>query len=156
MPNTTDEKFKRFVLGNVIFEEGVDELLRSTNMEPYSRLIKAEVQKSDRKLHLEQIAHLPLERRYVWRITSALKWAFGDFDSGSVAADRETLAPEDLGKLVELVIVRRPIQFCLFLRALVGAENMERLVNEGIAVAKDANVGGVTIWVPRSGQNTRA
>jgi hypothetical protein len=30
----------------------------------------------------------------------------------------------------------RPIQFCLFLKALVGAEHMERMMVEAIAVAR--------------------
>jgi hypothetical protein len=30
----------------------------------------------------------------------------------------------------------RPIQFCMFLRALVGGEAMEQMMNENIAVAK--------------------
>lgn len=84
---------------------------------------------------MREIAQLPLEKRYVWRVASALKWAFADFDDVNVAVDRETLSAEDLGKVVELLKLR-PIQFCLFLKALVGAENMERLVNQGIAHAK--------------------
>ncbi len=31
----------------------------------------------------------------------------------------------------------RPIQFCMFLKALVGSETMERMMNQGIAVAKE-------------------
>jgi hypothetical protein len=30
----------------------------------------------------------------------------------------------------------RPIQFCLFLKSMVGAEHMERMMVEAIAVAK--------------------
>lgn len=86
---------------------------------------------------MAEIAQLPLEKRYVWRVASALKWAFADFDDVNVAVDRETLPAEDLGKVVELLKLR-PIQFCLFLKALVGVENMERLVNQGIAHAKQA------------------
>jgi len=37
----------------------------------------------------------PLEKRYVWRVASALKWAFADFDTVTVEADRQTLSPED-------------------------------------------------------------
>jgi hypothetical protein len=29
---------------------------------------------------LEVIRDLPLEKRYVWRVFSALKWAFADFE----------------------------------------------------------------------------
>ena len=36
---------------------------------------------------LEVIRDLPLERRYVWRVFSALKWAFADFEDEYVALD---------------------------------------------------------------------
>lgn len=78
---------------------------------------------------------MPLEKRYVWRVASALKWGFADFDDWSVAVDRKTLKPEDFAKVMQLLRLR-PIQFCMFLKALVGAEEMERLMNHGIAVAK--------------------
>ena len=84
---------------------------------------------------LREIAALPLEKRYVWRVASALKWGFADFDDWNVAVDRKTPQPEDFDELMKLLRFR-PIQFCLFLRALVGAEEMERLMNEGIATAK--------------------
>jgi len=68
-------------------------------------------------------------------VASALKWGFADFDNVPVAADRDTLNPEDFDKVVDL-LKHRPIQFCMFLKALVGAEAMERLMMEGIATAK--------------------
>lgn len=49
--------------------------------------------------------------------------------------DRQTLSKEDLGKVVELLRLR-PMQLCLFLKALVGEEATERLMGEAIAVAK--------------------
>jgi hypothetical protein len=84
---------------------------------------------------MEEIAALPLEKRYVWRVASALKWAFADLETVSVNVDRETLSKEDLRKLIELVRIR-PMQLCIFLKALVGTEGMEQLMNEGIATAR--------------------
>ena len=49
--------------------------------------------------------------------------------------DRETLSKEDLKKLIELLRLR-PMQLCIFLKALLGEEAMERLMAEAIAVAK--------------------
>ena len=54
-----------------------------------------------------------------------------------MSADRETLTPEDLGCLMELLKLR-PIQFCLFLNALVGPKEMQRLMVEAVGVAKQA------------------
>jgi hypothetical protein len=36
---------------------------------------------------LQVIGDLPLEKRYTWRVFSALKWAFADFEDEYVALD---------------------------------------------------------------------
>jgi hypothetical protein len=36
---------------------------------------------------LQVVRGLPLEKRYTWRVFSALKWAFADFDDEYVALD---------------------------------------------------------------------
>jgi hypothetical protein len=69
---------------------------------------------------LEAIRKLRVEKRYVWRVASAMRWAFADFDDLSVEADKLSLTPEDFARVVELLKLR-PIQFCIFLKALVGA-----------------------------------
>ncbi|HUQ94353.1 MAG TPA: hypothetical protein VM120_21915 [Bryobacteraceae bacterium] len=116
-------------------EEGANELLRSANMKPYVKLAEAVVSGTDPAGALQVIADLPLEKRYVWRIASALKWGFADFDDLGVTADRETLRTEDSEKLADL-LQHRPIQFCLFLKALFGEGQMERVMTQAVAVAK--------------------
>jgi hypothetical protein len=64
-------------------------------MEPYLSFAVALMQGADPTAELEAIRQLPIEKRYVWRVASALKWAFADFDDLSVSADKETLTPED-------------------------------------------------------------
>lgn len=53
------------------------------------------------------------------RVVSALKWAFADFDNVTVDADTRTLSPDDFAKVSDLLKLR-PMQFCIFLKALVG------------------------------------
>jgi hypothetical protein len=130
-----DRELKQVPLESIDSEDSARELASSTDMEPYLRLIMAEMDREDTTSHLQAIAQLPLEKRYVWRIASALKWGFADFDSGTVAMDRDTLSEEDLRKVVELLRIR-PIQFCKFLTALLGEEAMERIMTAGIASAK--------------------
>jgi len=89
----------------------------------------------DAKPQLEELARLPLEKRYVWRVASALKWGFADFDDVHVEADRQTLDPEDFAKVMAL-LKHRPIQSCIFLKALVGVEEMQRMMGEAIAFAR--------------------
>jgi hypothetical protein len=131
----SDKKPKSIPLNKLISEDGAHELATAPDMQPYLRLIKAGLQDRDTTPHLEEISALPLEKRYIWRVASALKWAFVDLETVSVNVDRQTLSKEDLGKVVELLRLR-PMQLCLFLKALLGEEAMERLMGEAIAVAK--------------------
>jgi hypothetical protein len=53
----------------------------------------------------------------------------------SVSADKLTLTPEDFARVMDLLKLR-PMQMALFLKALVGTEEMLRLMVEAIRVAK--------------------
>ena len=116
-------------------EEGAQELAESEDMEPYLDFAVALMQGNTPAPELEVLRQLPLEKRYVWRISSALKWGFADFDNLGVDADRQTLTPEDFAKVIELLKLR-PMQFCIFLKALVGVEEMQRMMVEAIKVAR--------------------
>ncbi|MBI4446305.1 MAG: hypothetical protein HY645_10395 [Acidobacteria bacterium] len=88
---------------------------------------------------LEKIRALPLENRYTWRVASALRWAFVDFESMNIVVDLNTLSSEDLKRLQELVhIPVRAMQFCSYLKSLIGYEAMERMMADAVKVAKDA------------------
>ena len=130
-----DENPESIPIKNLRSEDGAHELATSENMKPYLRLLKAGLQNKDTTPHVEEIAALPLEKRYIWRIASALKWAFADFDNVYVPVDRETLSEEDLNKVIELLRFR-PMQLGMFLKALLGEEGMERMMAEAIAAAK--------------------
>jgi len=60
-----------------------------------------------------------------------LKWAFADFDTVTVEADRQTVSPEGRMQLVDL-LKHRPLQFCLFLSVLFGQKQMELLMLSAI------------------------
>ena len=104
-------------------------------MEPYLEFIKALMQDHDPTPELEAIRQLPLEKRYVWRIASALKWGLADCDDLSVQADKRTMMPEDFARVMDLLKFR-PIQLAFVLKALVGGEEMQRMMIEAIGVAK--------------------
>ena len=82
-------------------EEGAEELQDSAMMLPYVRLAEALITKKGLKEAVARIGDLPLERRYLWRILSALKWGFADFDSVNVMIDRRTLRPDDRERVAE-------------------------------------------------------
>lgn len=129
-----DEKPKTMRIKDLRQEEGASELSSSPNMEPYLKYIMAAMQGADVQPHLEALSKLPLEKRYVWRVASAMKWGFADFDSEPVAADRDTMNAEDFAKVVDLLKFR-PIQFCVFLKGLLGAEEMKNTMLKAISVA---------------------
>ena len=51
-----------------------------------------------------------------------------------LAADKRTLTPEDLAGVMELLKFR-PMQLAIVLKALVGADEMQRMMIEAIGVA---------------------
>jgi hypothetical protein len=130
-----DYPTKRIPINQLRQEESAQGLASSPDMQPYVNLIMAEMQGSDCVTELEAIHNLPVERRYVWRVASALRWGFADFDSTNVDADRKTMTPEDLAKVKE-VLRYRPIQLCIFLKALLGEEEMQRTMVDVIGIAR--------------------
>jgi hypothetical protein len=130
-----DSGIHRISLKNIHQEDSAHELATSPDMEPYLDFAMAVMQDADPTAELEAIRLLPLEKRYVWRVASALKWGFADFDDLGVQADKRTLTPEDFAKVMDLVKLR-PMQFCIFLKTLVGEEQMQRMMIEAIGVAK--------------------
>ena len=130
-----DNDIKRIPIKDLRQEEGAHELATSPDMKLYLEFIKAVIQDHDPSPELEAIRRLPLEKRYIWRVASALKWGLADCESMSVEADRQTLTPEDFAKVVD-VLKFRPMQLAIVLKALVGVEEMQRMMIEAIAVAK--------------------
>jgi hypothetical protein len=130
-----DDHTERIPINQLRQEDGAHELATSPDMEPYLEYIKAVIQDHDPSPELEAIRQLPLERRYVWRVASALKWGLADCESLSADADRQTLPPEDFAKVMELLKFR-PMQLAIILKTLVGADEMQRMMIEAIGVAK--------------------
>jgi hypothetical protein len=130
-----DDNIKWMPIKDLHQEDGAHELASSPNMEPYLNFAAAVIQGHDPEPELEAIRQVPLEERYVWRVASGLKWGFADLDDLSVEADKLTLTPEDLARVTDLLKLR-PMQMALFLKALLGTEEMLRMMVEAIKVAK--------------------
>ena len=121
-------------------EVGAQDLVRSEKMRPYLELLKAHIGGQDTGPYLAALAELPLEERYVWRVISALKWAFCDLETENVLADLETLSEDDL-KLVAQPIAMRAIQFSLFAKALLGQEAAEQIMLRATRILKQSDNG---------------
>jgi len=100
------------------------------------------IQQLDLRPSIDEITALPLEERYVWRVASALKWAFADFDTLNVEVGRQTLSPEDRQRIADLIKLR-PTQLCLFLSILLGEKQMEQLMIAAIRSARKVAGEGV-------------
>jgi hypothetical protein len=130
-----DEPIKQVPIRDLKMEPEAEELLNSPAMKPYLNLAIAMMGGKDTAPAIEELSALPLEQRYVWRVASALKWAFADFDTDGVEADRQTMSPEDRAQLIEL-LKHRPLQFCLFLSALFGQKGMEVMMVSALRNAR--------------------
>jgi len=84
-----DPPIKRAPLKDLHIEPEAEALLESAAMEPYMDLAIAVMGGKDTGPAIEKLAELPLEERYVWRVASALKWAFADLETLSIEADRK-------------------------------------------------------------------
>src|SRR5215831_3977438 len=132
MPNN---RTKRIPVNELHQEPRAHELTTSQDMTPYLNFAMAVMQDADPSAELERIRQLPLEKRYVWRVASALKWGLADCDDLSVEADRQTLTTEDFARVMELLKFR-PMQLAIILKALIGVEEMQRMMAEAVGVAK--------------------
>jgi hypothetical protein len=135
MDEYSDDSPKQMPISDIKVDPAAEDLLDSAAMEPYVKLAVAVMGHTDVSAAVAEITALPLEKRYTWRVASALKWAFMDFENLNVVADRRTLGQEDLDTLVDLLRVR-PLQFCLFLSALFGEERMEELIAASVQQVK--------------------
>jgi hypothetical protein len=134
-----DEKIISLPISEIHTEAGAQELVSSERMKPYLALIKAQMRGQDTEPYLSALASLPLEERYVWRVISALKWAFCDLDTESAIADLHTLSEEDLKQVVKPLSLRT-IQLCMFVNSLVGEDAMERIVQHALRCVKESSV----------------
>lgn len=116
------------------------ELMDQPDDRPYLAYSKAVMTGKDRTAALDAIRALPVHRRYTSRIFEALALAFADYDSESVEADRSAFTDLDWDALRGLDFSHRPIQFCLLLKALLGEDEMRRIMGQAIAVASSGAV----------------
>jgi len=126
-------------ISSIRVEDGANELVRSEKMRPYLELLKAQIGGQDTAPFVEALAVLPLEDRYAWRVTSALKWAFCDLETENLIADLETLSGADVKKLIE-PLQMRALQFSIFLLTILSEEAGEHLIMQALKGAK-ASIG---------------
>jgi hypothetical protein len=91
------------------------ELATSEGTKPYlDCLIKAYSNNAGLEAALQVVRDLPLEKRYTWRVFSALKWAFADFEDEYVALDLPHI-PEPMRSEMTKELERRLLQLRMLL-----------------------------------------
>ncbi len=122
-------------LRSIKAEPGAEDRLDTTSMQPYVTLALAAVGGKVTRSAVEKVAALPLEKRYAWRVASALRRAFADFESLTVAADRRALGREDLDTLAGLLASLIPPVLHLPGGAS-GEGQMEKLISAPVGQVK--------------------
>ena len=119
-------------------------------MRPYLALQKASIEKDNAGVlkAVADLKNLKVEDRYLWRVASALKWAFADFDSASVGADMATIETDDDRKRLSELFAMRPTQFCLLMKAILGKERMRAVMTGTVeyamqSLSSDLDTSGV-------------
>jgi hypothetical protein len=134
----SEENIRNLPISEIHTEDGAQDLVRSERMKPYLAILKAQLAGQDTEQHFAALAALPLEVRYVWRVISALKWAFCDLETESAIADFRTLSEDDRLKVAEPLTLRAT-QFCLFVNALLGEDATERIMQHALRCAKGSS-----------------
>ena len=128
-------KSKVIPISNINVEDKAQELVHSDGMRPYHALLDARMCGEDTSAFVVAIGALPLEERYVWRIMSALKWGFCDFDTNCVDVDLRTLRGEKRDELNEDLQVRT-LQFLVFVCNMLGEVAGEQEILNALNRAK--------------------
>ena len=80
---------ERIPLNEIKIDPLAQELVRSEQSRPYTDYWMKAYGNDTAGIEaaLQVLRDLPLEKRYTWRVFSALKWAFADFDDECVKLD---------------------------------------------------------------------
>ena len=146
------ERISSLPISEIHSEEGAQELVRSERMKPYLAFLKAQMSGQDTEPYLAALAALPLEERYVWRVMSALKWAFCDLDTENAIADLHTLSEDGSQESGGTSLIEShsilPIRQRADWRGCYGTDHATRAaVRKGIVRAGFGRVAGPCRWM---------
>ncbi len=99
----TDGKISSVPISEIHSEEGAQDLVRSERMKPYLAFLKAQMSGQDTEPYLAALAALPLEERYVWRVSRQVE------QSSAIPVSKETSQPEKPALEAQLQSVKKPV-----------------------------------------------
>jgi hypothetical protein len=89
-----EKKLREVKLSEIKTDPVGDELTKSAKMKPYIDYYVAAMNKKGVEAAVRRVADLELKDRYLWRVASALQWAFGDFDGETAKLDWQFMSEE--------------------------------------------------------------
>jgi len=95
-------------LSEIKIDPLAQELLRSEQSRPYMDYWMKSYSNdaAGTEAALEVLRDLPLEKRYMWRVFSALKWALADFDDECVKLDLPHISEATRAEMVKELGIR--------------------------------------------------
>jgi len=101
-------QLEKIPLNEITIDPLAQELVRSEQSRPYMDYwMKAYSNDAvGIETALQVLRDLPLERRYTWRVFSALKWAFADFDDECVKLDLPHISEAQRAEMVKELGIR--------------------------------------------------
>jgi hypothetical protein len=95
-------------LNEIRIDPLAQELVRSEQARPYTNYFMKAYTNDAAGIEsaLQVLRDLPLEKRYTWRVFSALKWAFADFDDECVKLDLPNMPETTRAEMLKELRIR--------------------------------------------------
>lgn len=99
---------EKIPVSEIAIDPLAQELVRSEQSRPYTDYFTKAYSNDAAGVEstLRTLRDLPLEKRYTWRVFSALKWAFADFDDECVKLDLPHIREKTRTEIVKELQIR--------------------------------------------------
>ncbi|HTT24549.1 MAG TPA: hypothetical protein VMG82_36875 [Candidatus Sulfotelmatobacter sp.] len=99
---------EKIPISEITIEPVAQELVRSEQSRPYTDYFMKSYSNdaTGTEAALEVLRDLSLEKRYTWRVFSALKWGLADFDDECVKLDLPHIPEEKRAEMVKELRIR--------------------------------------------------
>ena len=110
---------ERIPLNEIKIDPLAQELVRSEQARPYTDYFMKAYGNDAAGVEsaLQVLQDLPLEKRYTWRVFSALKWAFADFDDECAKLDLPHISEQKRAEMLRELELRL-VQLQMLLQVL--------------------------------------
>jgi hypothetical protein len=155
MEKNSDKSRKRRIIRDLEVEpEAADPLTSSARDDPYVKLALAVMGHKDVGPAINRDRLNASGKRDAWPVASVLPWAFADFENPNVEVAPPDALPRGSG-YTDGSPESSPLQFGLFLAALFGDEQMEKLISSSVLQVKTLRAARRRAWSRSWGKSRR-